>query len=53
VNISSTSAKIKLTSNAGKTLEKKLLMTMTVKDLKAMCAKLFKIEMMKQKLTYH
>jgi hypothetical protein len=53
VNISSTSAKIKLTSNAGKTLDKKLLMTMTVKDLKAMCAKLFKIEMMKQKLTYH
>jgi len=26
---------------------------MTVKDLKAMCAKLFKIEVIKQKLTYH
>lgn len=42
-NIASTSAKIKLVGN-GKTFEKKLLLSMTVKDLKSMCAKLFKIE---------
>ena len=54
-NIASTSAKIKLVGvNAGgKVLEKKLLLTMTVKDLKGMCAKLFKIEVIKSKLTYH
>lgn len=45
-NIASTSAKIKLTSGT-KTLEKKLLLSMTVKDLKSMCAKLFKIEVIK------
>ena len=28
----------------GKTLTKKLLLTMTVNQLKAMCAKLFKVE---------
>ena len=47
-NIASTSAKIKLVAKAGptlgKTLEKKLLLSMTVGGLKAMCAKLFKIE---------
>ncbi len=45
-NIASTSAKIQLIShckeNMGKTLEKKLLLSMTVGNLKAMCAKLFK-----------
>ncbi len=50
-NIASTSAKLKLVGN-GKTLEKKLLLTMTVKDLKAMCGKLFKIEVIKIRLTY-
>jgi len=39
--------------SAGKQLEKKLLLTMTVGNLKAMCAKLFKIEVLKQKLSYH
>lgn len=54
-NIASTSAKIKLigTNAGGKVLEKKLLLSMTVKDLKGMCAKLFKIEVIKSKLTYH
>lgn len=52
-NISSTSAKLKLISVAtGKTLEKKLLLSMTVNELKAMCSKLFKIEVIRQKLTY-
>jgi hypothetical protein len=46
-NIASTSTKVKLVSAEGKTLEKKLLLSMTVKDLKAMCAKLFKIEVIK------
>ncbi len=52
-NIASTSAKIRMiaTSN-GKVLEKKLLLSMTVKELKAMCAKLFKIEVLKSKLIY-
>ena len=54
-NIASTSAKIKLigVTAGGKILEKKLLLSMTVKDLKSMCAKLFKIEVIKSKLTYH
>ncbi len=51
-NIASTSAKIKLVNSSGKTLEKKLLLSMTVKELKAMCAKLFKIEIIKSKLSY-
>ena len=52
-NIASTSAKVKLVSEqSGKTLDKKLLLNMTVTDLKAMCAKLFKIEVIKQKLMY-
>ncbi len=45
-NIASTTAKIKLVGN-GKTLEKKLLLSMTVKDLMSMCAKLFKIEVIR------
>ena len=36
----------------GKTLTKKLLLTMTVNQLKAMCAKLFKVEVMEQCLIY-
>ncbi|CDW74583.1 UNKNOWN [Stylonychia lemnae] len=55
-NIASTSAKIKLisqcTSTNGKTLEKKLITSMTVGALKAMCAKLFKIEVIRQSLIY-
>jgi hypothetical protein len=53
-NIASTSAKIKLVgvTAGGKILEKKLLLSMTVKDLKGMCAKLFKIEVIKSKLIY-
>lgn len=56
VNIASSSAKIKLISccskSNGKTLDKKLLMSMTVGSLKAMCAKLFKAEVIRQKLIY-
>ena len=54
-NIASTSAKIKLVGGVtagGKVLEKKLLLSMTVKDLKGMCAKLFKIEVIKSRLVY-
>jgi hypothetical protein len=51
-NIASTSAKLKLVGEDGKTLEKKLLLSMTVNDLKSMCAKLFKIEVIKSKLVY-
>jgi hypothetical protein len=52
-NIASTSAKIRLVGvPTGKSLEKKLLLTMTVKELKAMCAKLFKVEILKSKLSY-
>jgi len=47
-NIAENSAKVKLISEVpetmGKTLEKKLLLKMTVSQLKAMCAKLFKVE---------
>jgi hypothetical protein len=50
-NIASTTAKIKLIGN-GKTLEKKLLLSMTVKDLMSMCAKLLKIEVIRQRLVY-
>lgn len=49
-NIASTSAKIKLVSKTsateGKVLEKKLLLSMTVNALKAMCSKLFKLEVL-------
>ena len=55
-NIASTSAKLKLvsecSSTSGKTLEKKLLTSMTVGDLKSMCAKLFKVEVIRQTLVY-
>ena len=36
----------------GKTLTKKLLLSMTVNQLKAMCAKLFKVEVTDQTLMY-
>ena len=53
-NIASTSAKLKLHHPpTGKTLEKKLLLSMTVKDLRAMCGKLFKVEVIRVRLTYH
>ena len=51
-NIATTSAKVTLASDNGKKLDKKLLLNMTVKDLKSMCAKLFKIEVLQQKLVY-
>ncbi len=55
-NIASSSAKIRLKSRCekseGKVLEKKLLTSMTVGGLKAMCAKLFKTEMIRQRLIY-
>lgn len=55
-NISSTSAKIKLVSECtitnGKMMEKKLLTSITVGDLKAMCSKLFKCEVIRQLLVY-
>jgi len=55
-NIASTSAKIKLISDCpkskGKILNKKLLTSMTVGDLKSMCSKLFKTEIIRQKLIY-
>ena len=55
-NIKQQSAKIELISEvpatAGKTLTKKLLLNMSVAQLKAMCAKLFKVEVLAQKLEY-
>ena len=55
-NIASTTARVELISEvaatAGKTLTKKLLLTMTVNQLKAMCAKLFKVEVTEQTLMY-
>ena len=50
-NIASTSAKLFL-AGPGKILAKKLLLSMTVKDLKSMCGKLFKIEALKVHLMY-
>ena len=50
------SAKVSLVSDVeatkGKQLNKKLLLTMTVAQLKAMCSKLFKVELIKCKLVY-
>lgn len=55
-NIASQSAKVKLVSEIeatkGKVLEKKLLMSMTVSSVKAMCAKFFKVEVIRSKLIY-
>jgi hypothetical protein len=36
----------------GKKLNRKLLLTMSVAELKAMCSKLFKVEVINQKLVY-
>jgi hypothetical protein len=56
-NIASTSAKIKLKSfvpsTHGKELEKKLLLSMTVGQVKAMCTKFFKVDLIKMTLIYH
>lgn len=55
-NIASTTARVQLISEVeptvGKTLTKKLLLTMTVNQLKAMTAKLFKVEVTEQTLMY-
>jgi len=52
-NIASTSAKVTLSSGVGgKALQKKLLLSMTVGGVKAMCAKLFKVEVIRQRLVY-
>jgi hypothetical protein len=55
-NISSSSAKVVLfsevESSQGKSLKKKILLSMSVAQLKAMCSKLFKIEVIHQQLVY-
>ena len=55
-NLDANSAKVQLISDVegtrGKTLNKKLLLSMTVAQLKAMCSKLFKVEVIRQKLMY-
>ena len=55
-NLDANSAKVQLISDVqatrGKTLNKKLLLSMTVAQLKAMCSKLFKIEVIQQNLVY-
>jgi hypothetical protein len=55
-NISGGAAKVEFISECsatnGKTLTKKLLLSMSVSALKAMCSKLFKVEVINQKLFY-
>ena len=56
-NISQTSAKIEMINKQegmenSKTFKKKLLLNMTVTDLKAMCSKLFKLNVLEQYLCY-
>jgi len=55
-NISQTSAQVELVSYApvteGKTMKKKLLLSMSVTNLKAMCSKLFKINLLNMKIVY-
>jgi hypothetical protein len=55
-NISNSSAKVDLISQVpatlGKTMSKKLLMTMTVAQLKSLCSKLFQVESLRVKLVY-
>lgn len=55
-NISNSSAKVELVSEvdatAGKTLNKKLLLSMTVAQLKALCSKLFKADALAVTLVY-
>ena len=54
--LSNSSAKVEIISEVeatkGKALKKKLLLTMSVAQLKAMCSKLFKVEVINQKLVY-
>jgi hypothetical protein len=54
--ISTSAAKVDIVSEVpethGKVLSKKLLLTMTVAQLKAMCSKLFKVEVINQQLIY-
>jgi len=54
--ISTSAAKVDIVSEVpdtnGKVLNKKLLLTMTVAQLKAMCSKLFKVEVINQQLIY-
>jgi len=56
-NISSGSATVRIISkhekNEGKEIKKKLILTMTVSALKSLIAKLLKIEILEQRLTYH
>ena len=55
-NIQNSTAQVELISHIeetqGKVLKKKLLLTMTVASLKAICSKLFKVEVLKMKLYY-
>ena len=55
-NISNSTAKVTLISEVpatqGKTLEKKLLLSMTVAALKNVCAKLFQVETLRVSLVY-
>lgn len=52
LNLANASAKVDIVSEvpetAGKLMSKKLLLTMTVAQLKAMCSKLFKVEVISQ-----
>ena len=55
-NIAQGAAKIEFIGECstaeGKVITKKVLLTMTVSSLKAMCSKLFKVEVINQKLFY-
>lgn len=55
-NIEKVAAQIELVSSVektqGKVLKKKLLLTMTVTQLKSMCSKLFKGDLLRLQLTY-
>lgn len=56
-NIASGSATVRIISkhekNEGKEIKKKLILTMTVSALKSLIAKLLKVEILEQRLTYH
>lgn len=56
-NLTSISAKVNIIArfgqNEGKKVTKKLVLSMTVAALKSLIAKLFKIEILNQRLTYH
>jgi len=55
-NIADSSAKVEFISEVeatkGKTLTKKVLLSMTVQSMKALCSKLFKVDVLDQKLFY-